>query len=188
MTVWDRFSTDEIDGVHPDPWECEGSAFEAQKLALTMAYLPRIRYCSGFEAARSVGVLTEVLAVRCDRLVSSDITPPSGHTIQARSGHNGPSPTGERTIREQWPSGQFDLVVFNEIAFRLREKDIGRVMACVLGSTRPGAHVLGVHRRGLASHLLSAERSHRIIGGSEGLGTIAHHSEEDFLLDIWERR
>lgn len=187
MTVSDRTYSDGMEGVHPDPWESEGSAFDKKKLALTMACLPRTRYSSGFEAARSIGVLTELLAVRCDRLISSDLTP-SGHAVKARSGCHGVSPFEVGPIREQWPSGQFDLVVFNEIAVLFGEKDFGRVMACVFGSTRVGAHVVGVHRRGLASHPLSAERSHQIIGESEDLVTVAHHCEEDFLLDIWERR
>jgi hypothetical protein len=40
----------------------------------------------------------------------------------------------------------------------------------------------------LANHPFSAERSHEIIGESEGLVPVAHRCEEDFLLDIWERR
>jgi hypothetical protein len=188
MTVSDRTYSDGIDGVHPDPWESEWSAVEKRKLALTMACLPRIRYNSGFEAARSVGVLTELLAVRCDRLISSDLTPNSGPAVQTRSECHGASPFEVRPIREQWPSGQFDLVVFNEIAVLFGEKDIGRIMACVFGSTRVGANVVGVHRRDLVNHPLSAERSHQIIGESEDLVKVAHRCEEHLLLDIWERR
>ena len=187
MTVSDRSYSERIDEVHTDPWESEDRAFEVRKLALTMACLPRIRYCSGFEAARSVGVLTELLAVRCNRLTSSDISPYSGHATQTRSGYDGASLIEEQSIREQWPSGEFDLVFFNEIAVLFREKEIGPLMACVLASTRQGAHVVGVHRRGLANHPLSAERTHQMIGESEHLVTVAHHSEEDVLLDIWER-
>jgi Nodulation protein S (NodS) len=168
--------------------DSEDSAFDNRKLAVTMTCLPRIRYSSGFEAARSVGVLTELLAVRCDRLISSDLIPNSGRAVQTRSGCHGASPFEVRPICEQWPSGQFDLVVFNEIAVLFGEKDIARVMACVFGSTRVGAHVVGVHRRGLANHPLSAERSHQIIGESEDLVSVAHRCEEDVLLDIWERR
>jgi hypothetical protein len=177
----------EGDRDHPHAWESEVSRCEQRKLAITVACLPRIRYRSAFEVGRSVGTLTELLAVRCDRLLSSDITPSSPHRADARFRPPGAALIGHRSISDQWPSGLFDLVVLNEVASRLDEKDLSAVMARVLDSTRLGAHILGVHSRGLTDYPLYADRGHRIMADRHGLVSVVHHVEEQFVLDIWER-
>src|SRR5580692_1195149 len=69
-----------------DPWDFEHSAYEQRKYAVTVASLPRPRYRSAFEPGCSVGVLTEQLAIRCDRLLSSDIIPSALQRAEARLG------------------------------------------------------------------------------------------------------
>ncbi len=112
-----------------DPWGFESSAYEQRKYAVTVASLPRTRYRSAYEPGCSVGVLTELLAVRCDRLLCSDIIP------AALAARRGPSPDRgpmswfeERSIPDQWPTGPFDLVVLSEIAYYFDEMDLGRVL------------------------------------------------------------
>jgi Nodulation protein S (NodS) len=51
----------------PDPWDFEGSPYEQRKYSLTMASLPRPRYRFAFEPGCSIGVLTSMLAGRCNR-------------------------------------------------------------------------------------------------------------------------
>jgi hypothetical protein len=175
------------EGNHLNPWEWEGSAYEQRKLTLMGACLPETRYRSAFEAGRSIGGVTELLAVRCDRLLWSDITP----SPQSRRGPHlaltGDTRVGDHSISHQWPAGIFDLVVLNEVAVHFDERDLGRVIACVLSSTGSGGHVVGVHARGPTTQALSAVRSHAIIARSQGLVSAVHHEEEEFLLDIWER-
>ena len=62
----------EVGGIESDQWWCDGSAYERRKSAVAIACLPRMRYRSAFEAGGSAGIFTELLAVRCDRLVSSN--------------------------------------------------------------------------------------------------------------------
>ena len=66
--------------------------------------------------------------------------------------------------------------------------DLGRIMTCVMESTVRGAHIVGVHWRGETNYPLTGERSHEIIAKTPGLVTVVHHREEEFVLDIWERR
>ena len=61
-------------------------------------------------------------------------------------------------------------------------------MACVMDTTRPGAHVVGVHWCGETNYPITGEHSHRIVGDTLGLVSVVHHVEEEFVLDIWERR
>lgn len=170
-----------------DPWDFETSEYEQRKYNVTVASLPRSRYRSAFEPGCSVGVLTEQLATRCDRLLSSDIIPSVLRRAEGRLGGTAHVSLEQRSIPDQWPSGPFDLVVLSEIAYYFDRNDLGVVMDCVMDSTVPGAHVVGVHWLGETDYPLSGELTHRIIAETPGLVTIVHHREEDFVLDVWQR-
>jgi len=171
-----------------DPWEFESSAYERRKYAITIACLPRPRYRSAYEPGCSVGVLTEMLAMRCDRLLSTDIIPSPLRRAEVRLQAQRHVWIEKRSIPDQWPSGPFDLVVLSEVAYYFDVRDLGDVMVCVLDTTTPGSHIMGVHWRGQTDYPLTGEQSHEIISDTPGLVTIVHHDEEAFVLDVWERR
>jgi hypothetical protein len=171
-----------------DPWDFESSPYEQRKYAVTVASLPRTRYRSAYEPGCSVGVLTELLATRCDRLLCSDIIPAVLQRAEARFGPRSHVSFEDRTIPSQWPTGPFDLVVLSEIAYYFDETDLGQVVDCIMRSTTKSAHVIGVHWRGETDYPLSGDRCHELISESPGLVGIVSHREEEFLLDVWERR
>jgi Nodulation protein S (NodS) len=171
-----------------DPWGFETSLYEERKYAITVASLPRFRYRSAYEPGCSIGVLTELLANRCDRLLSSDIIPSALQQAETRLGRKSHVWLEERSIPAQWPSGPFDLVVLSEIAYYFDETDLGRIMTCLMESTTRAAHVVGVHWRGETDYPLTGDRTHEIIAQTPGLMTVVHHREEEFVLDVWERR
>ena len=51
----------------PDPYGLAERWYEARKYALSLALLPRERYGAAFEPGCSIGVLTALLAPRCDQ-------------------------------------------------------------------------------------------------------------------------
>jgi Nodulation protein S (NodS) len=171
-----------------DPWDFEKSLYEQRKYAVTVASLPRSRYRSAFEPGCSVGVLTEQLAPRCDRLLSSDIIPSALRRAEGRLRSWSNVCFEGRSIPDQWPPGPFDLVVLSEIAYYFDRTDLGAVMDRVIDSTVPRAHIVGVHWLGETDYPLSGELTHRIIAEIPGLVTVVHHREEEFVLDVWERR
>jgi hypothetical protein len=187
MTSTERSYFEEMYRDSKDPWEFESSQYEQRKYAITVVSLPRHRYRSAYEPGCSIGVLTELLATRCDRLLSSDIIPSALQHAEARLQRKSHVRLEERSISDQWPSGPFDLVVLSEIAYYFSAADLGRVMASVMDSTVRGAHIVGVHWRGQTNYPLTGELSHHIIGETPSLVNVVHHREEEFLLDIWER-
>ena len=78
--------------------------------------------------------------------------------------------------------------MLSEIAYYFDAADLGNVIACVMDTTTVGAHVVGVHWRGETNYPLTGDLSHRLIGNTLGLVAVVHHIEEEFVLDIWERR
>ena len=130
--------SDDVDAPHllrrdlsrgGDPWDFESSPYEQRKYDVTIASLPRFRYRSAYEPGCSIGVLTELLAPRCDRLLSTDIVPCAVQRAQRRLRGAPHVRIQERSIPDQWPAGLFDLVVLSEIAYYFDVTDLGSVIA-----------------------------------------------------------
>jgi SAM-dependent methyltransferase len=188
MSSTERRYFDEMYESDSDPWDFEGSAYERRKYMVTVASLPRPRYRSVFEPGCSIGVLTEMLAARSDRLLATDVVPVALGRARNRLADVRHVTLEQRAIPEDWPQGMFDLVVLSEIAYYFDAPDLRRVIGLVMRATDVGAQVLGVHWRGTTDYPLRGDRVHEIIGATPGLERVVHHVETDFVLDVWERR
>jgi trans-aconitate methyltransferase len=188
MTSTKRVYFDEMYDGDPDPWGFESSAYEQRKYALTMASLPRPHYGSVFEPGCSIGVLTEMLAARCDRLVATDLVPAALDRARSRCAALPHVRLEERAIPDDWPEELFDLVVLSEIAYYFDAPDLARILSRIMASARGDAQLLGVHWRGETDYPLSGDEVHEIITASPDLEQVVHHMETDFILDVWERR
>jgi len=170
-----------------DPWAFETSGYERRKYALTVAALPEPRYRSAFEPGCSVGVLSEQLAARCDRLLATDIVP----SVVERARHRlegYPNATVELApIPEEWPEGPFDLVVLSEIAYYFDRPTLEVITGRVLATTAPDATVVAVHWRGPTDYPLSGDEAHAALGAGFGLRPTVHLEDEEFVLDVWRR-
>jgi predicted TPR repeat methyltransferase len=171
-----------------DPWGFESSDYERRKYAVTLASLPRAHYGAVFEPGCSVGVLTEKLAAHCDELLATDIVPAALQRAAERLADSRHVTIERRAIPEEWPEGLFDLVVLSEIAYYFDEGDLTRVISLIVHSTREGAHVIGVHWRGVTDYPLTGDRTHELIDATPQFDRIVVHVEEDFTLAVWERR
>jgi len=187
MTSRNHVNVGQSEGTRTHSWECESTTSEDRKLAVIAASLPQMRYRSALEAGPSIGGLTELLAVRCDRLLWSDLTPDSWHSSGAQIGLRCGAWFEGSSMSGQWQAGLFDLVVLNEVILHFDGKELGRLIGSVLQWTALGAHVVAVHSRHLTDSPLSAEVGHRRIAESEGFVTLVHHVEDEFVLDVWER-
>jgi SAM-dependent methyltransferase len=141
----------------PDPWKFRSSDYETAKYAATLAALPRPRYSQALEIGCSIGVLTRMLAPRCDRLLALD---GSARALADARRHCADLPQAvfeQREIPRQWPRGRFDLILFSEILYYLDEEDLARVAAQTLRALRPGGEVLLVHWIGTTDYPLSGD-------------------------------
>ena len=71
-TSLDRAYFDRVYEANADPWSFATSPYEYQKYQATMAALPQAHYTNAFEIGCSIGVLTQMLADRCDHLLAVD--------------------------------------------------------------------------------------------------------------------
>jgi SAM-dependent methyltransferase len=172
---------------NPDPWQFESSWYEQRKYELTMDALPERRYRSAFEPGCSIGVLSSLLAERCDQLLSTDIVPDVVQRARDRCRRFSGVRVEVRAIPEQWPTGPFDLVVLSEIAYYFDASGLNEVMAQVLASTTEGATVVAVHWRGATNYPLTGDEAHAIMASKPEFQSHCHYFESDFVLDIWKR-
>jgi hypothetical protein len=188
MGSTERTYFDEIYRTDVDPWGFESSWYEQRKYALTMAALPEPHYGSAFEPGCSVGVLSALLAPRCDRLLATDIVP----AVLDRAGERCRAlPTAHfevRAIPEAWPPGPFDLVVLSEIGYYFDGPALDQILFQLSATTTPSATVVGVHWRGETNYPLTGDETHALIDQRPELRRIAHHLEPEFVLDVWSRQ
>ncbi len=126
----------------PDPWRFETSDYEAEKYRASLAVLPAGRFASALEVGCSIGVLTRLLADRCEALVAVDFAETALARARQRCADL-PHVTFRRMqVPGDWPAGSFDLVVLSEVLYFLSPEDIGRTAARTLDCLRPGGVAL----------------------------------------------
>ena len=171
-----------------DPWGFEDRWYEQRKYAISLAQLPAARYRSAFEPGCSVGVLTRLLASRCDTLLSCDV---AAAAVRAAAGR-----TQDLRARPGRAARHFPAM-----AWPLRPRGVLRDPV-LLRRPRPGA---GPEERGVcpgagghaARRALAASRGrlsrgpendvHRVLAAQPGLARLVRHEEPDFLAEVWIR-
>lgn len=168
-----------------DPWGFETKWYERRKYDLTLAALPRPRYASAFEPGCSIGVLSERLAERCDRLVCSEQMPEAATQAVRRLQNRPHVEVRTAEIPEQWPEGPFDLLVLSELCYYFDRSELRRVLDRAELSLEPGASILAVHWTGPTDYPLSGTEAHGVIDATPTFERVIHHEEPEFMLDVW---
>ncbi|MGH9094636.1 MAG: SAM-dependent methyltransferase [Acidimicrobiales bacterium] len=185
MTRTPRAYFEDLYGRAEDPWELASSRYERRKYALTVAALPAEHYQSAFEPACSVGVLTAMLAPRCDRLLAVDQSPVAVAAARRRLDGVDRVTVEQRTLPEEWPAGPFDLVVLSEVAYYFDPDELGVLTDAATRSLQPGATVVAVHWRGRTDYPLTGDQTHELLGRVPGLVPAVSLVEDAFRLDVW---
>ncbi|WP_370328073.1 SAM-dependent methyltransferase [Euzebya sp.] len=144
----------------PDPWDFATSDYEADKYAATVGVLGDRRYRSAFEAGCAIGVLTTLLAARCEALLAVDAVPAAVAQARERT-RDLPHVRIERaTLPEGWPAGPFDLVVISEIAYYFDDAGLDDLLDAATRSLEPGGDLVACHWTGETDYPLTAEAVH----------------------------
>lgn len=179
---------DEMYASGPDPWGFDTRWYERRKYELTTAALLEPRYRSAFEPGCSIGVLSGLLAQRCDHLLATDVVPVALEQAADRLRHLANVTLELGGVPDAWPVGRFDLVVLSEIAYYFDIETLHELIRLTIETTSPGATVVAVHWRGATDYPLSGDEAHAIIGRSPHLERRVRHLEDDFILEVWRRK
>ncbi len=128
-----------------DPWSFTTSEYEACKYRHTLDSLPRPHYRNALEIGCSIGVLTEHLADRCDRLLSVDVSERALDSARQRCASLHHANFERMEIPAEMPDATFDLVIVSEVAYYWQREDLD-LAATLLAARQPvGAHLILVH-------------------------------------------
>ncbi len=174
-----------------DPWQLAGRWYEQRKYALTIAALPVARYRRGLEAGCSVGVLTSLLAQRCEQLLAVDLAAAAVATASRRVADVKHVTVEQRALPGEWPMGSFDLIVISEIGYYFSPSDFEALMASAADALEPAGTLILVHwRHPVTDYPRGGDEVHQwVTAAAERLHverTVAHE-ERDFLLDVYVR-
>lgn len=180
--------------ANTDPWNFEASPYEHAKYADTLAALPQERhYASGFEVGCSLGVLTEMLAPKCQHLLSIDVAEAPLERARQRCAHLPQVEFQRLTLPNDFPADRhFDLVVLSEVGYYWALPDLQRVASDLFLALQPGGHLLLVHwTPAVHDYPLTGDEVHEFFLSHTGPGlplTHVHgHRAEQYRLDLLGR-
>ncbi|MEJ5056626.1 MULTISPECIES: class I SAM-dependent DNA methyltransferase [unclassified Pseudomonas] len=173
-----------------DPWSFRTRWYEKRKRELTLASLPRQRYQRVFEPGCANGELSAGLAERCDSLLCQDLNEKAVKLARSRLSQYHHVRVEQARLPQDWPDGEFDLIVLSEVGYFLDPDEWAKVIENSLRSLSPDGGVLACHWL----HPIEVEgcsqdgrEVHRALAQGLGLHRLICHEETDFLLEYWCR-
>jgi SAM-dependent methyltransferase len=186
---------DDVYAAQPDPWGFETRAYEKAKYAATLAALPsERRFHRGFEIGCSIGVLTALLATRCDALLSVDVS--DAALAQARERIVALAQFQVQlvlmNVPHEFPAPSFDLVVMSEVGYYWSAADLAVASARIVDALLPQGQLLLVHWTPVvADYPLTGDAVHaHFLALCHPLGPLRHvhgHREATYRIDLLER-
>jgi SAM-dependent methyltransferase len=172
-----------------DPWDLATKWHDRRKYAVTMASLPRERYRSGYEPGCSVGLLTALLAPRCDDLLAVDCVESAVEQTRAAVREFPQVRVEQAMLPAELPAGTFDLVVIGDLLYYLSAADLEALLDGLVKRLDEGGDLVSVHfrDRGQGGNY-DGFNVHQALAGRDGLDRVVHHEDEWFLLDVFRRR
>ena len=181
---------DRMYAASDDPWQLQERWYEQRKFAITMALLPNPRYRHAFEPGCSVGVLTEQLAGRCDRVTATDVVPAALDATHRRLHQGGRVERVtlmHRSLDEDWPATDFDLVVLSEVGYYLNAAALREMLDRQLPRLTNQATVIAAHwRHPVADYPMTGDQTNDLIAATPGLHLIGGYRDEDVVIDVFD--
>jgi SAM-dependent methyltransferase len=187
----DSVSLDYFTGLYlakDDPWDLATKWHDRRKYAVTMASLPRERYRRCYEPGASIGLLTAMLAARCDEVLavdSVDLAVEQARSLLKDLSH---VRVEQANLPAELPSGTFDLIVVGDLLYYFNEADLNATLDGFVHCLEPGGDIVGVHFRDRVNGgNYDGFQVHAALAARPGLERVVHHEDEWFLLDVFRR-
>jgi trans-aconitate methyltransferase len=183
---------DDVYRASEDPWSFATSDYERRKYAATVAALPNPHYPHAFEIGCSIGVLSEMLVARCDKLLSVDASELPLKTARQRLAPYPASTLQQMRIPAQFPDDQFDLILVSEVGYYLSKTDLTKARQLMVDHLLPNGHLLLVHWTPFVpDYPLSGDEVHdfftAIAGAGKPLLHLLNQREETYRLDLFQK-
>jgi SAM-dependent methyltransferase len=170
-----------------DPWELETSTYEREKYAHTIGVLGSRTYENALEIGCAKGVLTQMLAPHCDKLLAVDVSPTALRAARARCAAIDHVSFARMAFPGLAPAPSFDLVVLSEVAYYWSDPDLLEAARWLGSHVTPNGEVLLVHWTGATDYPQSGDEA--VLKLRTMLDTrvevIAADRMPHYRLDLW---
>ena len=184
---------DRVYQANADPWSFESSPYERDKYAATIVALPNERYPSAFEIGCSIGVLTQLLAERCDQLLAVDASELPLQKARIRLADVPNVTLRQMNVPAEFPDGPFDLIMLSEVGYYWAMPDLTRARQRIIDRLQPGGHLLLVHwTPPVHDYPLTGDQVHDFfMEQTQPDGPLQHRLNqraETYRLDLFEKK
>lgn len=178
---------DKLYNRESDPWNFSTSDYEHGKYKHTLDALPKKHYGHALEIGCSIGVFTEMLAPRCERLLAMDVSDHPlmharkrladyTHVVLLRGG-----------VPEEFPPLAFDLIILSEVGYYLSTAELMDTKELIWQHLEMGGHCCLVHwRPKIEDCALTGDEVHERFDDRR-FSLKYHRLNEQYRIDIWER-
>ena len=133
-------------------------------------------------------MLSAALAGRCERLLVADIDRSAVATCRAHLANSqqlGHVQVEQLRVPDEWPDGEFDLVVLSEVGYYLDSDALDRLLDRAVGSLEDGGTLLACHwRHPVTDYPLAGDTVQERVLARPELAALVAHDEPDFRLDV----
>jgi trans-aconitate methyltransferase len=171
-----------------DPWDVATSWHNRRKYAVTMASLPRERYRSAYEPGCSIGLLTRMLAERCDEILAVDCVDEAVVSAREEVREFPHVRVESAMLPAGLPDATFDLIVIGDLLYYLSADDLEALLDGLVQRLEPDGDIVSVHFRDQQSGgNYDGFSVHAALAARPGLERRIQHEDEWFLLDVLRR-
>jgi trans-aconitate methyltransferase len=171
-----------------DPWDNATSWHNRRKYAVAMASLPRERYSRAYEPGCAIGMLTRLLAERCDELLAVDCVDEAVATAREQVLQFAHVRVEPAMLPAGLPDATFDLIVLGDLLYYLSADDLEAMLDGLVRRLEPGGDIVSVHFRDRQTGgNYDGFQVHAALAARPGLQHVVRHEDEWFLLDVLRR-
>ncbi|MGZ4322301.1 MAG: SAM-dependent methyltransferase [Solirubrobacteraceae bacterium] len=172
----------------PDPWGYLASQYERRKYAATLAACGPGPFPCALDLGGSIGVFSAMLAPRCERLVTVDVSPTAVARARARLAAHPAADPIVGAIPAAVPQLPFDLVVASEILYYLSDDELATTVALLHHTMVAGAALVAVHWRPRGPERpRDALQAHAALANAPWLTRVHEGGTDDYLLEVFRR-
>ena len=184
---------DDVYKANSDPWSFETSPYERRKYEATLAALPNAHYNNAFEIGCSIGVLTQLLTERCERILAVDASELPLQAARTRLAGYPNVTIRQMAIPDEFPDDTFDLILLSEVGYYFSRPDLGRVRQLIIDHLSPNGHLLLVHWTPVVhDYPLTGDNVHDFfLESAQPDGPLTHvvnQRAETYRLDLFQKK
>lgn len=180
----------DVYAANDDPWDFTTSEYEAKKYDATLKALSRERYENAFEIGCSIGILTEKLAAKCEKILAVDVSEKALAQAGKRCENLRKIEFQKMSVPQEFPDATFDLILISEVGYYLAPADWQTAMEKIFAHLDENGQIALVHwLPPVHDYPQTGDEVHDSFAGFAAgkMQRVNEKREENYRLDVWEK-